>query len=391
MVCETPINFAGRQVLPMMLSPMAGITTAPFRQMCTKWAQRGLSEISGSGVNDVIPGLFVNDMAAASTVAGSSRKAHEHLQFAPNEGLVVGPEVIHPSLRSAQIWCTSAQDASEAMKRIVDENLADHVDLNFGCPTRKVTSVGGGAAVPLHLDLMRAIVSSAVSAANGQIPVTAKFRIGLDQEHIYFSKAGIICVEEGVEAVTLHARTAEQYYSGEADWNAIRQLCEEIRGVSSGRKMPVFGNGDIFSPEDAGRMVSETSCDGVTIGRGANGRPWLFYELLTGKNPIRRFGDVADVIREHLDLQITFAKDVQEKGERRAIEDFRVYITPYLKGFEISGNQKRRLLTASSRSRFEEILLNLDQDQPYDLEAANRPRGKTNAEPQVYLPDNWLP
>jgi nifR3 family TIM-barrel protein len=359
---------------------MAGITNAPFRQVCAEFATLPTAEAKNgaSGSEVVIPGLFVNEMVAARKLENSERKAREYLSFAASE-----------QLRSAQIYCTDPEEAAGATRMIVQNDLADHIDLNFGCPAKKVTQLGGGCAVPLNPDLYREVVRAVVgetSVANPRLAVTAKFRIGLNPGRETWQDAARIAVEEGARALTLHARFAEQYYSGAADWSYIKRLTEFVKQDLQS-DVAVFGNGDVFSAEDAARMLQETGADGVTIGRGVVGRPWLFRELLTGECPISTFADVRTVIAHHLDLAVAHTAAAEGRSERRAVEDFRVYIGPYLKGFAISGTTKRRLLTASSRARFDEILYAIDPELPFDQELAKRPRVKTGGEGKIWLPN----
>ena len=156
---------------------------------------------------------------------------------------------------------------------VVDEGLADHIDMNFGCPVPKVTRKGGGAALPWRRRLFGRIVRAAVeAAAPAGVPVTVKMRKGIDDDHLTYVEAGLIAQEAGVAAVALHARTAAQRYSGTADWAAIATLKQAL-------DVPVLGNGDIWEADDALRMIAETGCDGVVVGRGCLGRPWLFADL----------------------------------------------------------------------------------------------------------------
>ena len=160
----------------------------------------------------------------------------------------------------------------DAARQLVDEHGAEHIDLNFGCPVRKVTRHGGGSALPWRRTLFAQVVAAAVQGA-GDVPVTVKLRMGIDDDHLTYLDAGPIAEAQGAAAVALHARTAEQAYSGRADWDAI---------AGSRRRSPtcpVLGNGDIWVAADALRMVAETGCDGVVVGRGCLGRPWLFGDL----------------------------------------------------------------------------------------------------------------
>ena len=160
---------------------------------------------------------------------------------------------------------------------LVAEDRADHIDLNFGCPVPKVTRKGGGAALPWKQDLFSSIVNAAVKAA-GEIPLTIKMRKGIDSDHLTYLDAAKTARDAGVAAIALHARTTSEYYSGHADWSAIGKLRETITDI------PVLGNGDIWSAADAIRMVRETGVDGVVVGRGCLGRPWLFFWLIPYPN-----------------------------------------------------------------------------------------------------------
>ena len=159
------------------------------------------------------------------------------------------------------------------MEKLLDSKHVDHIDLNFGCPVPKVTKHGGGGALPYKQTIFRSIIKSVVHAADGEIPVTVKFRMGIDDNHLTYLDAGKIAEDEGVAAISLHARTVEQLYSGHADWLAIRELKQHIKSI------PIFGNGDIWEAHDAIRMMQVSNADGVVIGRGCLGRPWLFKQL----------------------------------------------------------------------------------------------------------------
>src|SRR5699024_7992915 len=173
-----------------------------------------------------------------------------------------------------QLYSVDPATTRKAVRMLVTEERADHIDLNFGCPVPKVTRKGGGAALPWKRDLFRSIVAAAVSeGAKGDASVSFKTRAGINGEHLPYLAAARAAVVEGVAAVALHARTASQAYSGTADWSRIRLLKQEMTEV------PVLGNGDIWSAEDALAMVEQTGCDGVVVGRGCLGRPWLFADL----------------------------------------------------------------------------------------------------------------
>src|SRR5262245_2744347 len=224
---------------PVVLAPMAGVTNYPFRSVCRQFGA----------------GLYVSEMINARPLVDGRDKTLKLADFGPEE-----------SPRSLQLYGTDPYYVAEAVKRLVDEGKIDHLDMNFGCPVPKVTRKGGGAAIPVKPNLLRNIVRAAVSSA-GDIPVTIKFRIGINAGHHTFLTAGRVAEDEGCVAVGLHARTAAQLYHGHADWNSIAELKQSVN-------IPVLGNGDIWEAEDALRMMRLTQCDGVIVGRGCLGRPW---------------------------------------------------------------------------------------------------------------------
>ncbi len=230
---------------PVILAPMAGVTNYPFRKLCSAYGA----------------GLYVSEMITARPLVEGNGKTLRLADFRPGE-----------SPRRLQLYGVDPHYVGEAVKRLVAEGRIDHLDMNFGCPVPKVTRKGGGAALPWKRGLLRSIVRAAVQNA-GAVPVTIKFRMGIDDEHETFLEAGRIGEDEGVRAVALHARTAAQLYDGEADWDAIARLKQAVA------RIPVLGNGDIWEAEDALRMMRETGCDGVVVGRGCLGRPWLFRDL----------------------------------------------------------------------------------------------------------------
>jgi nifR3 family TIM-barrel protein len=238
---------------PVVLAPMAGVTNLAFRTVCRELEEKLTGQARG---------LYVNEMVMARSLVNRNPKAMRMIQFGPEE---------RP--RSMQLYTVDPEAVGEAVRMIVAEDLADHVDLNFGCPVPKVTRNGGGAALPYKRRLFARIIAAAVSGAQGAVPITVKFRVGIDDEHHTYLDAGRIAQDSGAASVALHARTAAQLYSGTADWSAIARLKEHVTEV------PVLGNGDIFAAADAKRMMDQTGCDGVVVGRGCLGRPWLFAEL----------------------------------------------------------------------------------------------------------------
>lgn len=292
----------------------------------------------------------------------------------------------HPSEqpRSIQLYGVDPVTIGEAVTMLVAEDRADHIDLNFGCPVPKVTKNGGGAALPWKLELFRAIVERAVRAA-GPIPVTVKMRKGIDSDHLTYLEAGRAAEGAGVSAVALHARTADQFYSGHADWDAIGTLKSTISSI------PVLGNGDIWSAEDALTMVAQTECDGVVVGRGCLGKPWLFGDLAAGfRGESVRFrpglADVSQAFRRHAELLVEFFGG----DELRACRDIRKHVAWYFKGYAVGGDLRARLAMVENLQQLDDLLGTLDSDQDYPGEAAEGPRGRAGSPKRTALPDGWL-
>ncbi|GAA3161315.1 tRNA dihydrouridine synthase DusB [Planomonospora alba] len=341
---------------PVVLAPMAGITNSAFRTLCRE--QGG--------------GLFVCEMITTRALVERNAKTLRMVRFAPDE---------RP--RSIQLYGIDPRTVGRAVRMIADEDLADHVDLNFGCPVPKVTRRGGGSALPYKRNLFRAILREAVRNA-GALPVTVKMRKGIDDDHLTYLDAGRIAEQEGVAAVALHGRTAVQHYGGTADWEAVARLKEAVTAI------PVLGNGDIWSADDARRMIERTGCDGVVVGRGCLGRPWLFADLAamcagSGERARPALGEVAAVMDRHATLLTECFG-----SEATAVTDFRKHVGWYLKGFTVGADLRRRLATSSSLAGLREGLTELDPAQPWPGEVADTPRGKTNARDRVHLPAGWL-
>ena len=342
---------------PVVLAPMAGITNAPFRTLCR--------EFSGG------KGLFVSEMITTRALVERNEKTMQLIHFDESE-----------TPRSIQLYGVDPVTVGKAVRMIVDEDLADHIDLNFGCPVPKVTRKGGGSALPYKRPLLRAILNEAVSNA-GALPVTMKMRKGIDDDHITYLDAGRIAVDEGVTAIALHGRTAAQHYGGTADWDAIARLKEHVPQI------PVLGNGDIWSADDALRMVRETGCDGVVVGRGCLGRPWLFGDLVaafegTGTYATPTLKEVAVVMRRHAELLGEWIGD-----EARGVIDFRKHVAWYLKGFSVGSEMRKKLAITSSLAELDALLAELDLDQPWPV-GADGPRGRTSGNNRVVLPEGWL-
>ncbi|MGW0733801.1 tRNA dihydrouridine synthase DusB [Streptomyces sp. NPDC002851] len=360
---------------PVVLAPMAGITNAPFRTLCR--------EFSGG------KGLFVSEMITTRALVERNEKTMQLIHFDATE-----------NPRSIQLYGVDPVTVGKAVRMIAEEDLADHIDLNFGCPVPKVTRKGGGSALPYKRPLLRAILREAVSGA-GDLPVTMKMRKGIDDDHLTYLDAGRIAVEEGVTAIALHGRTTAQHYGGTADWDAIARLREHVPEI------PVLGNGDIWSAEDALRMVRETGCDGVVVGRGCLGRPWLFADLVAAfegrpdrAQPTLRV--VADAMVRHATLLGEWYEEGgaarratveggggRREGEARGVIDFRKHVAWYLKGFAVGSQMRKSLAITSSLAELRAGLDELDLDQEWP-DGADGPRGRTSGNNRVVLPDGWL-
>src|SRR5699024_9167289 len=285
--------------------------------------------------------------------------------------------------RSLQLYTVDPETTYDAARMIVDEDLADHIDMNFGCPVPKVTRRGGGSALPYKRALFRRIVSAAVRATEGtDIPVTVKYRVGIDEDHHTHLDAGRIAADEGAAGLALHARTAYQRYSGHSDWSRIAQLVEHVP------ELPVLGNGDIFTAQDGARMMDETGCAGVVVGRGCLGRPWLFSELdahLSGRAVPEppNLGEVARIMRRHLELLVA------HHGERKGCRDIRKHIAWYLHGFPVGSEMRVALAQVTSVREFDDQLGRLDAAAPFPADGY-RPRGRQGSPGKVALPDGWL-
>lgn len=342
---------------------MAGVTNVAFRTLCREL------ELAREGT---VSGLYVCEMVTARALVERHPVTMHMTTFAPDE-----------TPRSLQLYTVDPDTTYAAAKMIADEGMADHIDMNFGCPVPKVTRRGGGAALPYKRRLFGQIVAAAVRAVGDSgIPVTVKFRIGIDDDHHTHLDAGRIAAEEGAAAVALHARTASQRYSGTADWNQIAELKAHVSGI------PVLGNGDIFAAEDALRMMAATGCDGVVIGRGCLGRPWLFAELsavFAGRTPATppTLGEVADIIRRHGHLL------ADHFGEDKGMRDIRKHVAWYMHGFPAGADLRRALALVKTLAELDELLAQLDVDVPFPA-AAEGPRGRQGSAASVSLPEGWL-
>jgi nifR3 family TIM-barrel protein len=341
---------------PVVLAPMAGVTNAAFRRLCRE---------QGAG-------LYVCEMITSRGLVERDASTLSMLAFDPLE-----------DVRSVQLYGIDPVYVGKAVEILAGDYGVRHVDLNFGCPVPKVTRKGGGAALPWKRRLFASILDSAVRAAQPYgVPVTMKTRKGIDAEHLTYLEAGRIAQDAGCAAIGLHARTAEQHYSGAADWSAIAALVSHV-------DIPVLGNGDIWEAGDALRMVEETGCAGVVVGRGCLGRPWLFGDLAAAfsgeaRTALPTLGEVAAMMRRHCELL------AQWMGEERGCTEFRKHVSWYLKGFQAGGEVRHSLGLVSSLGSLDRLLARLDPDEAFPVAVLGAPRGRQGTPRRVILPEGWL-
>jgi nifR3 family TIM-barrel protein len=343
--------------VPVVLAPMAGITNTAFRRLCREYGA----------------GLYVSEMITSRALVERTPESMRLIRHHESE-----------TPRSIQLYGVDPKTVREAVTMLVAEDRADHIDLNFGCPVPKVTRKGGGAALPWKLDLFREIVEGAVKAA-GDRPLTIKMRKGIDPDHLTYLEAGRIAEGAGVGSIALHARTASEFYSGHADWSAIAKLKETLPHV------PVLGNGDIWSAEDALRMVAETGCDGVVVGRGCLGKPWLFGDLAAAfQGEVLKaqptLGQVAAAYRRHAELLVEFF----DGDENHACRDIRKHVAWYFKGYAVGGETRAALAMSSSLQQIDDLIGGLEADQPYPGVDAEGQRGRAGTPKIPTLPYGWL-
>lgn len=344
--------------VPVVLAPMAGVTNKAFRRLCREYGG----------------GLYVTEMVTARSLVERREEALRIIEHDNDE-----------AIRSIQIYGVDAVNVGKAVRMVVEEDRADHIDLNFGCPAPKVTRLGGGSALPWKTDLFQAIIKTAVEeASRNDVPLTIKMRKGIDDDHLTFMESAKMARDLGVSAIALHGRTMAQHYSGKADWNAIADLREAIPDV------PVLGNGDIFSAEDAIAMVEQTGIDGIVVGRGCQGRPWLFDDLqnaFDGSEERFRPGvsEVAEMIYRHAELLVETFGD-----ETKGLREIRKHVAWYFHGYPVGGSLRAKMATVPDLAAFREYLAELDHSIEYPGAAVEGPRGRAGSPKKPHLPHGWL-
>ena len=304
-----------------ILGPMAGVTDLPFRLLCRE---------QGAG-------LLCMEMVSAKAIYYNNRNTESLLEIHPNEKPV-----------SLQLFGSDPKIMSEMAKRIEERPFAI-LDVNMGCPVPKVVKNGEGSALMKDPKLVYEIVSALVKAI--EKPVTVKIRKGFDDDHVNAVEIARIAEEAGAAAVAVHGRTREQYYSGKADWDIIRQVKEAV-------SVPVIGNGDVTSPQKAAELVRLTGCDGIMIARGAQGNPWIFSEMIhweeTGELPSRPDKDeVREMMLRHARLQLEY------KGEFSGIREMRKHVAWYTKGLKGAARLREKVNDVESLEELENLLTSL--------------------------------
>lgn len=364
----------------VVLAPMAGVTNRAFRRVCREASA------------DIAPGfgaaLYVSEMITSRALIERDPETLDMVRFDDDE---------RP--RSIQLYGVDPDIVGQAAAMVAQEDIADHIDLNFGCPVPKVTRKGGGSALPWKIDVFHNIVAAAVSNARrpdgSAIPVTVKMRLGIDEEHLTYREAPRIAAHAGAAWVAIHGRTAQQFYSGHAQWDRIGEVTRDLRAIGT----PVLGNGDIWSAEDAARMLEQTQVDGVVIGRGCLGRPWLFGQIAAALRgaPVPdhpNSGEVMRWLRRHAELLVQMhaqsPRGLKHDPELVGCTEMRKHMAWYLKGFVVGSATRSRLGLITSLTELDELLATIDPDQAYDVTAAAAPRGRTSVQKHVALPDRWL-
>ena len=303
----------------VLLAPMAGITDLPFRLICKEYGC----------------GMVYTEMVSAKGLYYGSQKTEELLRIHPKE---------HPI--GVQIFGSEPEVMGLMAEKISKQDI-ELIDINMGCPAPKIVKNGQGCALMKDVDRVRKIVRAVVKHSSK--PVTVKIRKGWDDSHINAVEVAKAAMEEGAAAITIHGRTREQFYSGNADWDIIKEIKETV-------DIPVIGNGDVFTPEAAAKMLDYTGCDGVMIARGAQGQPWIFRDIIhylkTGEilpqpSPLERI----NIALKQLDLAVEF------KGEKLGVIEMRKHISWYLKGMKNANSIKNTINRMNCKEQIKKALL----------------------------------
>ncbi|WP_113672424.1 tRNA dihydrouridine synthase DusB [Vallitalea guaymasensis] len=302
----------------IILAPMAGVTDLPYRLLCK---EQGC-------------GLVYTEMVSAKAIYYNNKNTKLLMQIDERERPV-----------AVQLFGSEPDLMAEMAKRITEENpLIDIIDINMGCPVPKVVNNNEGSALMKNPRLIGEIVKKVSTAIDK--PLTIKIRKGFDESNINAVEVAKIAEENGAAAIGVHGRTREQYYSGKADWDIIRQVKDAV-------SIPVLGNGDVFVPEDAKRLLEETGCDGILIGRGAQGNPWIFSRIIhyleTGEVlPNPTLDEIIDAINRHLEMLSEY------KGSYTAVREMRKHISWYTKGLPGSAHIRREINSTQSMEELKE-------------------------------------
>jgi tRNA-dihydrouridine synthase len=400
--------------IPLMLAPMAGETNWAFRTLVQKLS---CTQIDGARANGSFGGLLpiiaVSEMVNARAIVENNPRALKLMEFSAEETAAASPgerraDRAHPGsgwrgagyLRIVQLFSNNCDDLARATRIIGQRQLADGIDLNFGCPVPKVTRRGGGSAIPWKLDLLERMLSETRRITDDfGLKLSAKFRIGIDDQHTTFIDALKISETLNLDFATLHARTAVQFYGGAADWSVF------ARALSVTKKLPIFLNGDIFSGAAALQLLTELAQHselpppaasglnriGLAAARGALGRPWLFAEIkqsLAQNCAVKidkTFGEILSIALTHLQALIDYYQN-----ETLAAKSFRKHAGYYFKGFNLGPEARRQLSSINSFAQFATIGQELSQRNPQLQTTQTLKRAKTRSQPQVRLPDGWL-
>ena len=299
----------------VFLAPMAGITDVPYRSICKEFGA----------------GLTYSEMISAKGMYYNDEKTRLLMKKAENEAPF-----------AVQIFGSDADIMAKVAEEISDS--ADIIDINMGCPAPKVVKNGDGSKLMLNPELIDEITGKVVEKA--KVPVTIKIRKGWDKEHINAVQIAEIAEKNGISAITVHGRTREEFYSGKADWDIIKEVKDSV-------SIPVIGNGDITSVESANEIFEKTNCDAIMIGRASLGNPWIFEEIISGQKVNKTCEDVKKMIEKHLEMLI------KEKGEYTAIREMRKHIAWYIKGFANAAEIRKRVNEIDELEELKDMIQNI--------------------------------